>query len=67
MSEFEHRINSLLEYVESEKADIERARKDIEKGLRVAAQVAAKSQRDARLLGKSIGFSKSADQLKRIH
>ena len=53
--------------MESEKADIERARKDIEKGLRVAAQVAAKSQRDARLLGKSIGFSKSADQLKRIH
>lgn len=32
----------------------------------MAAQVAAKTQRDARILGKSIGMSKSADQLKKM-
>lgn len=54
-----------MDYIDNERADIERAKKDIEKGLRVAAQVAVKTQRDARWLGKSLGLSKSAEQLRR--
>lgn len=66
LGEFQEKIARLEQYIDDEKVDIDRAKRDIEKGLRVAAQVAVKTQRDARWLGKSAGLSKSAEQLRKL-
>lgn len=64
LEEFQKKVLDISDYIENEKDSIEKARRDIEKGLRVATQIARKTQKDAHWLCRNIGLSKSSEQLK---
>lgn len=54
----------LRKSAEDEREEIDRSKKEIEKALKVAAKVIAKAEKDAHMVGKRIGVSRSAESLR---